>query len=568
MASALKSLTGSIDMLSSLEELADKFKVSLDDLPLDQRHAAATKLGDAIAMDGIDPMHDWLGDNGHIVNDNGGDWVEVVCPWCGEHTTGDNTAGYSPLGRGSGVYVQTRAFKCLHEHCIDRKLPEFCEWAIKRGAPRVSGYDPLPWLQSRYAYIETGQQVADLTQRLLGGIWVWELTDWSKKHPGRVKLPGRDKPVAIATAFIEHPDTRKAVGTLYRPVAQQSDIGMVEAWSQPYVNTYVPPNWQETDETPVIFLEHMEYLIPDKAQREVFLSWVAFKIQNPDTRSYAIIMVAEDAYGTGRSWLKDMLAKALQGHVNMATLSQLIGKGTSAEKNYNDWMAGCQFLVVEEAKDTISRDDFYHGYETFKQMVDTRVAENVRINPKYGRTRTENVYFNALIFSNHADAMALPEGDRRVYVLENPTERLSYDYYDRLDAALRDDEPARVYWWLMHRDVSDFDHVYPPMTPGKLAMIEQNRSPSAAIKDHILEHCKGDIFTKKMLKSLVLAAADALDYDGIVRSPGGVNRNLWKKMGPLRDEKNGARYQINGVTIEVRAIRNVGKWKVKDAARA
>ena len=553
----------------SLAEIAEDLGCDFSQLKV-KDVTVATKDGGAVAMGGIDPMLDWLTDNGHVVKDGGGEWVDIICPWADQHTTGENTAGYSPLGRGDDQYVQTRAFNCMHEHCKDRKLAKFREWAVKNGGPSVSGYNPLPWLQEKYVYVETGQMVADLHQRPHGGIWKWTLPDWKLKHTGKVSVPGRDKPVTIATAFIEHDKTPKTISTLYRPVAQGRDIGIVEAFKQSYVNTYVPPNWDETDEDPTVFLDHMDYLIPKQVEREVFLNWLAFKIQYPEKRSYAVIMIAEDAYGTGRSWVKDMLAKALQGHVNTASLGQLIGKGTSAEQNYNDWMADCQFLFVEEAKDSsLTRDDFYHGYETFKQMVDTRVAENVRINPKYGRTRRENIYFNALIFSNHADAMAVPEGDRRVYVLQNPTKRLDYAYYDRLDKALRDEEPARVYWWLMHCDVRAFDHVYPPMTRAKSAMIENTRAPSEAVMEHIEEYHAPDLLTKMMLRKAVVHAARELDMEKIMKEPSGIARLIWRKIKSLRpdDRKHGARYMIEGKRDEVRAIRNKDKWKEIDTER-
>ncbi|MBT4934714.1 MAG: hypothetical protein HOJ87_05890 [Rhodospirillaceae bacterium] len=562
-------ITDWVDGVWSLDELADDLgcdftKVEIGDNVVTFKH------GGAAAMNGIDPLLDWLTDNGSVVRDDGGQWVDIVCPWADAHTTGENTAGYSPLGRGTCDYVQTRAFKCLHEHCVKKKLPEFREWVNSLDGPHFNGYDPLPWLQSRYAYISTGQMVADLHQRPDGGIWQWTLADWTKDHPGRISVPGHDKPVTLATAFVEHQRTKKAVSLMYQPVAPDRDTGIVEAFNQSYVNTYVPPNWEETDRNPSVFIEHMEYLIPSNVQREIFLNWLAYKIQHPMSRSYAVVMVAEDAYGTGRSWVKKMISKALQGHVNSASLGQLIGRGEGGTQTYTDWQTGCQFLIVEEAKDSsLTKDDFYHGYETFKQMVDTSVDETVRVNPKYERTRTESRYFNALIFTNHADAIALPENCRRTYVIENPTERQDYDYYDRLAGSLQTKEPARVYWWLMNRDVSDYDHIYPPMTAAKLRMIEDTRAPSDAIIEWIKANHAPDLVTKKSLKTAIVAAAHKLDLGNQLREPGGISRILWRKFKTLRpdDPKHGARYMIGDDRVEVRAIRNVEKWLSVDRDR-
>ena len=555
----------------TLDALAEEFGCNFDNIQIEARHdAAQTKDGGAIALDGIDPMLDWLVDRSLVVSDPGGDFVTIKCPWGGAHTSGDDTAGYSPLGRGAGDWVQRRSFRCLHEHCKDRKFPDFTKWAIDLGGPAVAGYDPLPWLQARYVYIETGQFVADIEQRPTGGRWMWELADFKLKHTGRMMTPGRDNPVAVATAFLEDSATRRAVDTLYRPVAPGLDRGTTEAYHQIFVNTYVPPNWPETDKSPDIFLEHVAYLVPVKAQREIFLNWLAFKVQHPASRSYAIVMIAEDSFGIGRSWLKDMIAKYMQGKVNTASLAQLIGKGTSAEQTYNDWQAGCQYIVIEEAKDSgLTRDDFYHGYETFKEKVDTKVAEDQRINPKFGRTRMENIYYNALIFSNHADAMAVPEGDRRLFVIENPTKRKDFDYYERLTGALHGDEPARVYWWLMRRDVTAYDQIYPPMTPGKAQMIQDTRAPSDIILDYIIAEHASDLVTAASLKRAVILAAHRLDHEKIMREPSTVCRMIWRKIKNLRPDapKHGARYKLEGRQCEVRALRDYDKWLAVDVNR-
>ena len=559
------------DAVWSLDELAEDMgcnfsKISIEDRPVTKKE------GGAAAMEGIDPMLDWLTDNGHIVKDSGGEWVDIICPWADTHTTGENTAGYSPLGRGSGEYVQTRAFNCLHEHCKDKKLSKFREWATKQGAPAVSGYDPLPWLQAKYVYVATGQIVVDILQRPLGGIWDWSLNDWAKDHPGRITPPGRDNPVTVATAFVEHPKTRKVVSTVYRPVPRHIDTGIIHLSDvqQDYVNTYCPPNWAETDEVPQVFLEHINFLIPDEKEREVFLNWLAMKIQRPDLRSYATVMIAEDAYGIGRSWLKDMLSEVLQGGINTASLAQLIGKGTSSEQNFNNWKAYCQFIVVEEAKDSgLTRDEFWNGYETFKQNVDTKVGKAVDVNTKYGRIKKENIYFNALIFTNHADALVLPDDDRRIFCVVNPTTRKDYAYYDRLSGSLVTQEPRRVYWWLMRRDVSGYDRIYPPMTQSKARMIEDNRAPSDAITTWILDNHASDLITKSSLRTAIILAARDLDFDKIMREPGGVLKMIWRKAQTLRpnDVKNGARYLIGGKQTEVRAFRRRDFWLVKDGLR-
>ena len=515
----------------------------------------------------IDPLYDWLLANGHVVQDNAGDFVDVTCPWHGDHTSGGATAGYSPLGRGSGDWVQARGFRCLHEHCKGKGFAKAMKAWGDMGAPRVSGHDPLPWLQAKFTYVGVGKQVADLEQRRLGGTWLWELEDWGNMHKGRVMVPGRDTPIDMKTAFLESKNTHKVTDTIFWPTRADKDTAIIEMNAQERINVYAPPNHAYSKVDPDIFLDHIEFLLPDDTECNLFLDWLAFKMQNPDIRSYAMIMIAEDGFGVGRSWLKALLEEVVPGMVETATLPQLIGKGTSAENTYNDWCARNLFLIIEEAKDNMSKDDFYHGYETFKKNVDTRVSRT-RVNPKYGRTRDDWMFFNALIMSNHSDALAIPANDRRCCVLTNPSVMADPEYYERLQASLNPSEVGRVYWYLMERDVAGYDHVYPPMTKGKQRMTDQTALPSDEIKNHILDECDGDLFTKNMLKSRIVVAAHALDYDKIARAPGQVLRLIWNKMGKLRDEKNGARYNYDGKNVEVRALRNHEKWQRLDADRS
>ncbi len=552
------------DVYWSLDDLATALDFDLSAVPVANKTVA--RLGGAQALEGVDIMLNWLNAENHVVKD-GGDWIDVVCPWADSHTSGANTAGYSPLGRGGEDWVQTRAFKCLHEHCLNRKLDDFVKWAEKLGGPYVSGYDPLPWLQDRYAYIGMGQQIVDLYQRKMGGEWIWELADWAKRHPGRVAIPGEDTKLKVSDAFVASRNTCHVDYTYYLPVSRTEDTGVLTIKGQQVLNMYTPPNWKETNELPEMFIEHMNYLIPCDAEREIFINWLAYKFQYPDRRSYGVLMVADGVFGTGRSWLRRMLANTLQGKVNSATLSQLIGRGTSSEQNYNDWQARCAYLIVEEAKEVIDRDVFYQAYETFKTNVDPAVGVDVRINPKFGRTRTENIYYNALIFSNHKDAIALPANDRRLYVIQNPKEMATQEYYERLAASIHSDEPRRLYWWLMNRDVDQYDNIYPPMTPGKLAMIEQNSAPSDEIWAHIIENSTPDLVTKNSLKRIVVNAATMLDFDNIAMKPDAVTRALWGKCWQLRDEVNGARYYLNGAQRVVKALRNLEKWTEIDKAR-
>ena len=81
-------------------------------------------------------------------------------------------------------------------------------------------------------------------------------------------------------------------------------------------------------------------------------------MRNPGERSYAVALVAENAFGIGRSCVGIILDPAIQVHGSKADFAQLFGRGALADKTYNDWVSQCQFLIVKEAKD-VSWEDFY-----------------------------------------------------------------------------------------------------------------------------------------------------------------------------------------------------------------
>lgn len=121
-----------------MDRLAFDFGLDLDNLPVVDTSPPRLKAGGA-AVEGNDQLLKWLVDHGMVVSDNGGEFIDIICPWADQHTTGANTAGYSPLGRGSGGWSEVRGFACLHEHCADRKLGDLMALATGSGEMPTAG---------------------------------------------------------------------------------------------------------------------------------------------------------------------------------------------------------------------------------------------------------------------------------------------------------------------------------------------------------------------------------------------------------------------------------------------
>ena len=506
-------------------------------------------------IDVVDNLYAWIQGTNRVINDDGGAWVQIDCPNAAEHTTGDNQAGYSPLGRGEGEWVLTRGFKCLHAHCVDLHFKDLMASYLPLGAPWCAGHDPLPWLQHRFAIVAGGGGNPVFVDTVARGSTIWKyapnviavLPGWR----GKMFTPDRVQPVGIPTAFKEHRDTTVYNDFGYLP---GNDIDIVSG-DQVYCNNWVPLSHPETNAVPTEFLKHVAWLVPDKGERELFLDWLGFKLQFPAMRSFAIMMVTDETQGVGRTLLGNVV-KALWGEqARSIDLAQLLGIGYQ-NSNYNHWMSGTQMVLINEMKDIVSVEDSYHAYTTFKERVDNDPGD-VDIKRQGIVATREKIWFNALIFSNHTDALILPEDDRRLMVIRNPDTPMDPDEGARLAVALPA-ETAAVYWYLMKR--TKRPPVKAPMTDAKMVMIEQTASGSDRIKARMSEIVPGDIITKKDFKHFYDRACTDEDVSDKTRET--QFAKLWMQLPHLKTgQRNGIEIRFDKGREICRCFRNTDKWR-------
>jgi len=132
---------------------------------------------------------------------------------------------------------------------------------------------------------------------------------------------------------------------------------------------------------------------------------------------------------------------------------------------------GIRCAIADEIRMGGSISNTYHLEQRWRQMM---TAEQHLINPKYGHQYREQNCVRWLNYSNHEDALRLSHDDRRIAVVENPSEPRPPDYYTAIYAALHDsDFIDSVAWFLHSRDISRFNPgERPPLNAAKLAVIE------------------------------------------------------------------------------------------------
>ena len=190
-------------------------------------------------------------------------------------------------------------------------------------------------------------------------------------------------------------------------------------------NQYLPPDWRRYDGrggSTSLFFDFLGRLVPDPAEHDMVLDWIALKVARPWLRMHGLIMVAEKQ-GTGRGTLVHRVLTRLLGeaYCNTVNLDMLLGR--TYQSQYTDYLARALLIYVEEARD-ISGDranDWNkrkQAYERLKEIVDPTDKDMMIVRKGAANTR-ERVYASLFISTNHGDALAIDEGDRRFIVVQN-----------------------------------------------------------------------------------------------------------------------------------------------------
>jgi Family of unknown function (DUF5906)/Bifunctional DNA primase/polymerase, N-terminal len=235
-------------------------------------------------------------------------------------------------------------------------------------------------------------------------------------------------------------------------------------------------------------------------EREHFLNWLAFVLQNPGRKiGHALVIIG--GQGVGKDTVLAPFFEAVGLHnvapVDTATLA---GQWTFYLK--------AQIVYGQEII-THGRRDLYNHLKPFISGQKTRLV----VNEKGLRQYTVPNHQNWIITTNHDNALALEDDDRRFWVhrvlLEEPP---AEDYFATLYAWFDGGGSGRVFGWLLRRDVSGFNPMArPPMTTAKQTMLDQSQ-PAAVrwLRAHFAED--GALASRTIVTAADLASLADQDF--------------------------------------------------------
>lgn len=202
------------------------------------------------------------------------------------------------------------------------------------------------------------------------------------------------------------------------------------------------------------------------ASRQWFERWLAYPIQHPGAKLATAVVLWGRAQGTGKTFIGETMQR-IYGE-NYATIGN-----EQIASSYNGWAEGKQFIMGEE----ISGMDKRGMMDRLKAMItEERVYLNIKYIPGYFLPSHANFY----LVSNHPDALALDENDRRFFVHATPETPLPDDFYTEYRQWLKESDgegPAALRWYFEHLDLGDFNPMSRALkTHAKLEMVSDSMS--------------------------------------------------------------------------------------------
>ncbi len=416
----------------------------------------------------------------------------------------------------------------------------------------------LEQFMRRYVYVTEGDLVHDL--EVPAQVAMYKMAEFrnltaNKRHlvPAPTdKEPDKEKMIPVSASWMIDEERLEARATNYRPnagrIITDSHTGVV------YVNEYHTPVWAETTEIDqiAVALEHFKYLFKSDIERDWMLGWIADMIQKPERRCLVHPLVVSTCHGSGRGWIAVLVGRLLgEWNVNQCRFSDLSGENN----NFNGFLANNIMTSIGEVRE---KNDA--RFSISDKVRDVFTEPRLRVNVKHKGDSTREVFTRFFLQSNHVDALALDDEDRRINVITGPKrgEAMPRAYYQVLYDWLSGDGVRQLYWWMKRKDNSGFDFQHSFDTPGRLKMIGIGTSETEEAFKEFKENTKYEFASYQQILTIV---DDILVDD----SGNGVNEKMLKHLikdhfeRPVSDKGKLLTFKVKGHSVRPIYLGGIGK---------
>lgn len=330
---------------------------------------------------------------------------------------------------------------------------------------------PAEW-HKRFAYIVPDDAYFDLAQKQEYSRAAFNAAFRHVRcHSVHLSADGKAKRIEAATSYDENRVAmggRMLAGITYAPGRNV----LCEHMGQVFGNKWKDARPAVIGGDPGLWLEHVQRLIPDDAERKHFLDALAFKVQNPGVKINHALLIG-GAQGAGKDSMIAPLLYAIGGE-NKTNCTSV---ETSELTQPWGYFLENEVIIFNELRQTEAID---------RRALENRLKPILAAPPELLTVQRKGahpvqVLNQALVLAmtNFRDAIAIPTEDRRWFVLWTDAPRMAEADAAALWRYFRAGGLQAGAAYLRQRDVSSFNPgATPPWTEAKSIMVSQARSLS------------------------------------------------------------------------------------------
>jgi hypothetical protein len=483
---------------------------------------------------GGDDVFAWLSEKGLVLrNPNPEGWAGVICPNHTEHTDGNPEGRYLPA---------SRAYCCLHSHCIDFDTKTFLQWVADNGGPKhdpgirddlmasvmhdalqklepttfftddaakvieeverkeVGRLQKAQWYE-RFAYVQTDDSYFDMIDRREISRGTFNAIF---RHVSCRSIHNQRK-VEASVCFDENRQSMNAktlIGITYAAgesvlVARDGDV---------YGN-----RWR--DARPVVdkrglasvtpWLEHCAALVPDASEREHLFNVMAYKVQHPEVKiNHAVLHGGDQGCGKDTMWAPFIWAICGPGMKNRGLLDN------DTLNSQWGYQLESEILIINELKEPEARER--RALANKLKPIIAAPPEMLPINRKGLHPYDMVNRMFVLAFSNDPVPISIDSQDRRWFCIWSSAPRMNPDAALKLWNWYKSGGFEAIASWLYARDVSAFNPAASPSwTEFKANLVEHGMSLAESYLVDLMRERKGE-FARGVVGSPFHALCDRL----------------------------------------------------------
>lgn len=271
-----------------------------------------------------------------------------------------------------------------------------------------------------------------------------------------------------------------------------------------YRETYVTEDYLRSDEAGALVMAHCAEMFNTEQEARHVLDWISFIVQNSGGKALWAVLL-QGAEGCGKSFFFEVLRRCL-GHSNVKE----VPAHTVMDSNWTEWAAETQAVNIPEIR--VVGESRHAIMNKLKTLISDKT---ISIDQRNRDTRSVPNYANYFLTTNHTDALALTENDRRYYVVfskiqtkQRVRELQASGHFQRLFEML-ENNPGGLRAWFKTRSISEnFNPVIAPESRYKAEMLDAAASPlqravETVIRDSDTALVQSDFVSATALRDVV-----------------------------------------------------------------